>query len=170
MKEDPFALALRERDSRPWVRRALTDKSYKKAVNDTVTENSGNNADLATYGDALLKFAYCSILLDRSNQMSVDKSGYESDRVLVTVVGKHYGIFSRLIYDQKDPNILPDYNWTPNASNEDPKHKHIATAVEAVLGALYQEHGDMAEIIDLARSWKDMIDGAANVRDAVRSA
>ncbi len=151
-----------------WMKRALTDKSYKKVENRNVPGNGTTNADLATYGDALLKFALCSVLLDGSDQLSVSKAHYESDRTLVTVIGKHYDIIQYLQYDRDDKKIARDYNWSPGSGNTDRGHKHIATAVEAVLGAIYKERGDMDEIIGIARSWVCMVDENDRITDAVR--
>lgn len=152
----------------PWMKRALTDRSYKKFVNCNVPDNSMTNSDLATYGDALLKFALCSILLDRPGHMSVSKSHYESDKTLVTVIGKRYRIMDHLLYDRDDRNIASDYNWSPGSGNEDRRHKHIATAVEAVLGAIYKEHGDMDEIISIAEHWVSVVDEEDRITDAIR--
>lgn len=167
-EEDPFSKALSDRDSLQWVGRALTDKSYKKYSNQNVPDNSMTNADLATYGDALLKFVLCGILLGRSEQMSVDKSKYEQDRTLVTVIGKHYRIMDYLKYDRDNNKIAVDYNWAPGSGKKDRSHKHIATAVEAVLGAIYKQHGDMDEIVDIVERWISMVDEENRITDAVR--
>ena len=166
--DDVFSDMLSNGRDLPWMKRALTDRSYKKFVNCNVPDNSMTNSDLATYGDALLKFALCSILLDRPGHMSVSKSHYESDKTLVTVIGKRYRIMDHLLYDRDDRNIASDYNWSPGSGNEDRRHKHIATAVEAVLGAIYKEHGDMDEIISIAEHWVSVVDEEDRITDAIR--
>ena len=49
-------------ESRPTRQRALTASSYKNI--DHSLEDADTNSELATYGDALLKLAFCKILFD----------------------------------------------------------------------------------------------------------
>lgn len=177
MAEDAFAEALENRDGLLWVKRGLTDDSYKKYVNRNVPGHSDDNFNLATFGDSLLKFALTSLLLDCREQLSKARQEYESDMVLVTVIGKHYRIADYMLYDRNDRNIATDYVWSPKepskgkskkSRNDDNSHKHIATAVEGVLGGIYKEHGDLGEILEIVRRWIDMIDSERSISKAVR--
>lgn len=130
-----------------WRTRALTAKSYKnvkKTLKDTQT-----NEELATYGDALLKFALCEILLDDEDPkgLSETKKKYESDRVLVSAVARYYDLIKYLYFDREDCNIPQNYYY------EDDSHKYIATAVEALLGAHYKIYGDFSAIKSIVRGW-----------------
>ena len=169
MAEDAFEAALRNRDSLSYVKRGLTDDSYKKYTNSNVPGHQGDNSDLATLGDSLLKFMLTFILMDREERLSKARQRYETDEVLTKVIGKHYCILDFMLYDRKDPNFPKDYGWAPKGSNmEDRPHKHIATAVEGVLGGIYMQHEDLQEIEGIVRHWKDLIDSENSLDEAVR--
>ena len=112
-----------------------------------------DNTLLATYGDAVLKLAFCEVLFDCEN-LSDKKSIYERDSVLVEIIGKLYGILDFMKMDSNDPKMPKDYLWNPNhknaANKEDTCHKRIATCIEAMIGAIYRIDKDMDEIVDIA--------------------
>lgn len=142
----------------PEMRRALTDDTYKtvwqreRRTAHTLTDKEVNT-ELATFGDAVLKLAIAEMLLDRVENITVVKQKYESDRVLVTVVGRHYDILRHL---RCDPAVTKqDYDYTGDA------HKHIATALEAVLGAIYLTEG-MEAARETVKEWCFLIDRQAN--------
>lgn len=102
----------------------------------------------------MLKLALCEILLDRAEKLSETKSRYERDTALVKV-GEHYQILNYLHYDRYDPHIPQNYavsEW------DDDDHKYIATAVEAVLGAIYKTYRDMRMIVEIVRRWMQWTD------------
>ena len=145
----------------PEMRRALTDDTYKtvwqreKRSARTLADKEVNS-ELATLGDAVLKLAIAEMLLDRVENITVVKQRYESDRVLVTVVGRHYDL---LRYLRCDPAVAKqDYDYTGDG------HKHIATALEAALGAIYLTDG-FAAAREVVKAWCHLIDrqmGGAN--------
>ena len=149
---DKFEAFLKNDRENKWRTRALTDKSFKPIYQKKHKRQLADrqvNTELATYGDAVLKLALCEILLDRTQQLSVTKSLYERDTTLVRI-GEHYGILDYLNFDRSDPNIPQNYGVRPE---DDDDHKFIATAVEALLGAIYKTHGDMREIVSIVRGF-----------------
>lgn len=155
-KEDYFEYCLKHKEEYPLIERALTDTSYsefEKAQKKTITPN---NEILATYGDAVLKLAFCEVLYD-DKELSVHKANYECDKSLV-LIGEKYNILKYMKMNDKENNLPKDYKWSPNKKNEDKSHKHIATCIEAIIGAIYHQNKDMEEIVQIARCWKEYID------------
>ena len=148
--------------------RALTCRSYKKVYQEKYGEqldDKKTNFELATYGDALLSFALCTVLFDKFKQLSKEKENYESDNFLIEKVAEHYDLLDYMNFDRKDDSIIKDYkDYTPKHDNKtnsksknkntDNPTKYIATTVEAVLGALYRDekHG-FDEICELVEEW-----------------
>ena len=160
---DHFENFLKNGGKNAWRKRALTDRSFKpiyQRIYRRPLEDRRVNTELATFGDALLKLALCEILLDRVKKLSVVKSEYERDVALVRI-GEHYRILDYLHYNRQDPNIPQDYDVKPA---DDDDHKFIATAVEALLGAIYKVHRDMREIVLIVRGWMEIIDGEGSAR------
>ena len=93
---DEFQKFLENRDNDELVTKALTDRSYKKVYqkeNHSEMAEDNINAELGTYGDAVLKLALCKILFDsKVKNVSEEKKNYESDKVLVDVVARHYDV------------------------------------------------------------------------------
>ena len=88
-------------------KQALTDTSYKNI--DHSLSDDDTNAELATYGDAILKLALCKIYRDRKNagiefsdNLSKWKEKHESDEVLVRVIAKHFKLLEFLKYDKRE--------------------------------------------------------------------
>jgi len=142
-----------------WHRRALTDESM---MSRTLPE-SDTNATLATYGDALLKFTLCQLLLDQVEELTIEKAKYESDVSLVKLA-KHYDLLDYLIFDRGNPHIPKDYHVLPiehsfshskkeRVRRMNRRRKYIATAMEALLGAMYLDHGDLSEIRTVVTEW-----------------
>lgn len=155
--DDPFLEALKHQNKYRLMRKALTDSSYKNHQQKHGSKVTEDNLTLATYGDAVLKLAFCEILFDEE-KLSVEKSEYESDRSLVTYIGKRYRILDYMKLDSEDSNMPKDYSWKPNDRHEDNPHKRVATCIEAIIGAIYKQDKDMDEIIQIARNWKEYID------------
>lgn len=143
-----------EKGSGVWRLRALTAKSYRNIDRSLMDEDT--NEELATYGDALLKLAYCELLLDKVDHLSVEKAKYENDRVLVRVIARHYDILRYLRYDAKNKSIPSDYDLLKR--EDDDNYKYIATAVEALLGAHYKEYRDYNAVLKMVARFKELID------------
>ena len=159
-RPDPFLRYLQEGDD-PWRTRALTDATCRRDGHRLPIEEV--NTELATYGDALLKFTLCELFLDRVNKLSAVKQNYESDVALVGVA-ERYDLLRYLHFDRSDRRIPQDYSVRPvpldcppdeerRLRSDNEKHKYIATAVEALLGAMYHTHADMDEIRATVRSF-----------------
>lgn len=142
--------------------RALTVKSYRRV--DKTLKDEDVNTELATYGDALLKLAHCELLLDRVKKLSQKKQKYESDRVLIRVVAKHYDLLSYIRYDMSDKRIPVDYNLV--REEDEDNYKYIATTVEALLGAFYMEYRDYDAVLCVVGEWMRLIDVAARRGEA----
>lgn len=162
-KQDRFAEYL-QNGSGKWHTRALTDKSMQGDRDESVT-----NVTLATYGDALLKLALCELLLDRFEELTIEKAKYESDVSLIKVA-EHYGLLNYLNFNRANPRFPQDYDcrkMDPSFSQSkkerirthNRRRKYIATAVEAVLGAMYKDHRDFGEIVEVVRGWMEILDG-----------
>ena len=172
---DLFDKYLAKREESTWVKRALTDRSFKKEYQREKRETlpkDKTNEDLATYGDAVIKLGYLDIMLDKVKQPSQDKQKLESDEFFVTAIAKHYKLLHYIQIDLSDEQIVRDYDYRPKDDSKkkdeskkkvEPKksnarnpHKYIATAVEAMIGAIYIEKGKKLEpIIELLRKWKE---------------
>lgn len=66
-------------------------------------------------------------------------------------------------YDQIDKNIPQDYDYnkpgkTSGKNKKTSSYKYIATAVEAMIGAIYLETNDLDKISELLLKWKEFID------------
>ena len=147
-----------------WRTRALTDRSFDYRVPESQT-----NVTLATYGDALLKFALCEILLDDFEELTVEKAKYESDVSLVRIA-KHYNLIDYLRFDRNDSRYPQDYKTRKvrgqatktqrgNVRAFNHRRKYIATAMEAILGAMYKNHRDFDEIKAVVRTWMQVLNG-----------
>ena len=157
---DLFEAWLNQKEKSKWVNIALTDNSYKNKYS---RENSVKyvgevNKDLATYGDAIIKICYIEILYGNTDKLSVEKSEYESDKYLVEKVAQHYNLLEYMNYDDKDPKNVKDYNYivppnTRGGNRSDSSHKYIATAVEAMIGAIYKSTKDLDAITQLLKEW-----------------
>lgn len=154
--EDLFSEYLNKKESK-WIKRALTDKSFKKKYekeNKTPYPDK-DNSDLATYGDAIMKLGYLEILFDKEEKLTIKKSEYESDEYLVKAVAKHYDLLKFIEKDDNDKNKPNDYNYE-HKKNKNP-HKYIATAVEAMIAAIYIEEGkNLNSIIPLLEQWRKL--------------
>lgn len=159
---DLFEKYLTKIDS-SWVQRALTDKSYKNEYCklNHIEYNEKTNEDLATYGDAVIKLCYLELMLDKEQNLSKEKEKVESDEYLVKVVAKHYDLRKYIKIDSSDSNIKKDYDYinpkkTKGGNKKDSPHKYIATAVEAMIGAIYKEKKDLKRIMKLLDSWRKL--------------
>ena len=166
MEQDFFAAYLQGKmGESAWRTRALRDRSmmFKLGLPECQV-----NHELATYGDAVLKLAYCEILLDAVDDLTIEKSKYESDVALIRVA-KHYDLLQYLEFDRSSTQIPQDYRCKridPSFSQSKRMHirkfnrkrKYIATAIEAVLGAIYKEYRDFGQIVKIVENWKHIIE------------
>ena len=160
---DLFEEYLNKKEESSWVKRALTDNSYKKYYNELNGKEypEKTNKDLATLGDAVIKLCYCDLLFDKENDLTIKKSQIESDKYFVTNVAQHYDLLKDIKTDSKDPQIKRDYNYdkllkTSGGNKKRNPHKYIATAVEAMIGAIYKETNDLEKIKELLETWEKM--------------
>jgi dsRNA-specific ribonuclease len=106
------------------------------------------NTELATYGDALLRFALVSLFLDKVEKLSEHIKQYLTDKFLIECVAEHYRLLDYILYDEDNPLIPAQYVFYKND-----RTKYIATSVEAVLGDIYREGASMEDIRALVESW-----------------
>ena len=161
---DLFEEYLNKKDESIWVKRALTDSSYRKFAQDHKLVKNGKeiavNTDLGTYGDAVIKLCYLEILLDKCEKLTKKKEEYESDEYFVRYVARHYGILKYLKVDSNDQKMPKNYDYekpkkTTGKNKKESKHKYIATAVEAMIGAIFKETNDRKPIIELLKTWME---------------
>ena len=155
--QDKFYEYLRD-ESRPTRQRALTASSYKNI--DHSLEDAYTNSDLATYGDALLKLAFCKILFDEGvSNITVKKQKYEPDKVFVEIIARRYELLNYIRFDKNDDKIPNDYDYKdPPKKGKDSPSKYIATAVEALIAAFYLDNNeDFSGVVEIAKHWIELI-------------
>lgn len=90
--------------------------------------------------------------------MTESKKEYESDKVLVDVIARRYKILNYLRFDKGDDKIPQNYDCKNDDKN---KHKYIATAIEACLGAMYMDENiSWEDIVKIVEEWKCIIDSS----------
>lgn len=154
-EDDLFLDCLERLKDHPLMIRALTDRSRNNYLRKRHLLPVPNNVELATYGDAVLKLAFCDVLYG-VDHLTIEKEKYESDKNYVEVIGKRYDILRRMKYDSED-NYMPK---TYIMHKRDMNHKRIATCVEAIAAAIFMIDRDIDEIIEIARFWKRITDEA----------
>ena len=142
---------------------ALKDSSYRNVIQRERRSPDANgikiNTELATLGDAVLKLALCDILFEKEEALTEAKKKYETDCVLVEVIAKHYDILCKLKFDKADINIPQNYDYENEDNKKNNKHKYIATAIEACLGAIWTEtRYDFQKIRTIVEGWIKLID------------
>ena len=163
--EDKFDKYLKD-GSQPTRQKALTAKSYKNI--DHSLQDKDTNCELATYGDALLKCAFCKILFDDGvENITLKKQNYESDKVLVETIARHYELLKYIHFDESDNNIPRDYDYRESSKKgKDSPSKYIATAVEALVSAIYLDNGeDFGLVVKIAEHWKELIDNSQKTKE-----
>ncbi len=149
---DLFEVWLNKKEDSKWVARALTDSSYKNVNHEL--KDIEINAELATFGDAIIKMCLSELLLDNVKNITEDKKNYESDKFFVEIIAKHYDILKFIDYDINDEKKPKDYIYGDSRKKNNNPHKYIATAVEAMIGAIFKETNDLKPIIELLDSWR----------------
>lgn len=154
--QDKFEEYLKD-EKQPTRQKALTAKSYKKIEHSLKDQDT--NCELATYGDALLKCAFCKILFDNGvENITEEKKTYESDKVLVEKIAQHYKLLEYVRFDKSDENIPIDYDYKkPKKKGKDSPSKYIATAVEALIAAIFLDNKENFNLIcDIAKIWSEL--------------
>lgn len=154
-EDDLFLDCLERLKDHPLMVQALTDRSRNNYLGKRHLPLVPNNVELATYGDAVLKFAFCDVLYG-VDHLTIEKEKYESDKNYVEVIGKRYEILRRMKYDSEDYYMPKTYIM----HKKDMNHKRIATCVEAIAAAIFMIDRDIEEIIEIARFWKRITDEA----------
>lgn len=155
-EDDLFLDCLERLKDHPLMVQALTDRSRNNYLGKHHLPSVPNNVELATYGDAVLKLAFCDVLYDSVDHLTIEKEKYESDKNYVEVIGKRYDILRRMKYDSEDCYMPKTYIM----HKKDINHKRIATCVEAIAAAIFLIDRDIEEIIEIARFWKRITDEA----------
>ncbi len=160
---DLFEEYLNRKETSKWIKRALTDSSFNNYRSSGVRKNNPkydelhkplpDNLDLALLGDAIIKFVYSDILLDTVKQLTEEKKKYESDKVFVEKIAKHYNLINYIDFDKEDSKIPHNYNYEESKGENNNPHKYIATAVEAMIAAIYKETEDLTSIKELLKAW-----------------
>lgn len=166
---DKFEEYLNEKENK-YIKLALTDTTAvtlnknginKKNEKFEDVNSQESNKQLSTLGDSIIKFYLCSYFYWKAENISEKKKYYETDEFLVSVIAKHYNLLNKLDYDStKKPN---DYNYikcgkTSTGKNKKSHndHKFIASAVEAMIGAIYLINKDddwFKEISIILKGW-----------------
>lgn len=167
---DKFEEYLNKKENEYNIKLALTDTTAvtlnknginKKNEKFEDVNSQESNKQLSTLGDSIIKFYLCSYFYEKAENISEKKKYYETDEFLVSVIAKHYNLLNKLDYDStKKPN---DYNYikcgkTSTGKNKKSHndHKFIATAVEAMIGAIYWINKDgnwFDEISTILKEW-----------------
>lgn len=163
---DLFEKYFKKKKTSEFVKRALRAESYKNV--DHELKNKDVATDLATLGDAIIKLCYTKYFLDKVEQLSKEVEKYVTDERFVTVIAKHYDLLKYIHYDQIDKNIPQDYDYnkpgkTSGKNKKTSSYKYIATAVEAMIGAIYLETQKtqtetkaLDKISELLLQWKEL--------------
>ena len=155
--QDKFDEYLKDKE-KPTRLKALTAKSYRNLNH--ALEDSDTNSTLATYGDAILKLAYCKILFDEGEtKITERKQALESDKNLVEVIAKRYDLLNYIKFDNNDTKIPQDYKYQKPQKGKDSPSKYIATAVEALIAAIYLDNDeDLDLVVDIVKDWRELIE------------
>lgn len=157
MAKDLFESYLKLQEN-PLIQAALTDASFRCEYQRTTKciYTGATNAGLATLGDALLKAALCEILFSEGEHRLSACTAYLTNQVLVEKIGAHYDIVRYLRYDQRNP-YREETSWYQERYPQF-HPKWIATAVEAVLGAIFLISGRRSSVLSVVRIWMKIID------------
>ena len=110
--DDLFGKWLNNKESK-LIKIALTDKSYKnyfQRKNKTEYSDEINN-DLSTLGDAVISLCYIDLLYGSCKELSEERKKYVTDKVLVSVIAKYYGLVRKIKKDDNDSNMPKDYEY-----------------------------------------------------------
>ncbi len=148
---DLFEKWLRRENKSRWVKRALTDPSYKNVVTKPL-DDKNTNAELATLGDAVIKLCLSDLMFGKVPNITEGRKYFESDDYLTRKVAKHYELIDYIRFNRNDAQRPQDYGESLSGKLPE-RYKYIATAVEAMVGAIYKETGRLKPIIKLVDVW-----------------
>ena len=172
---DLFEEYLNKNETSKWVKRALTDKSYKDIYREEKhkeLDDNKTNYELSTYGDSILKMCLMSILMEKGTKKPTEqKKKYESDRSLVLYIAQNYHLLDFIFFNKKnkiesyeyDDNYKLDEEGNKKKGNNNNHLKYIATCVEAMIAAIYIEESKISidnainKLITLFKMWIDCI-------------
>jgi dsRNA-specific ribonuclease len=151
---DLFEDWLTQKNQAELIQRALTDSSYINRLQREKKSPTKVNKELATLGDSILKFGLSIIFFDNCKNITEKKKKYEEDEFLVSVIARKYDLLKYIYLDDQNYEIPQDYNFLKHQKRgKKSPHKFIATAVEAMIGAIYLETKDLEAVIKLIESW-----------------
>lgn len=160
MSEDPLTSYIKNGSERCQL--ALTDRSYRTKHQRESKDNAmvQINFELGTLGDAVLRLALTQILYHEGREKLIEeRARYESDRVLVERVAPYYRLRDVLRYDDTNKDKMHGYDYFEYSGDGDHPQKFLATAMEALLGAYFLDHGEsVSEVIPIVRNWMSVID------------
>lgn len=139
----------------PLIKQALTDRSCKK-----VNQEALINQNLGTLGDSILKFILSLKYYEDEVKLTERISKYLTDANLVKKIGKYYHIIQYIKKDQTDKKLPDDYLYkkATRSKSKNCPHKYIATAIEAMIGAIYEINKDLEEIKSIINDWITITD------------
>ena len=122
-----------------YIKIALTDSSYKNYCEKHNLSFCDDNKNLATLGDAIIKFVYAKMLYNecKNKKYSKEIEKYITDEKLVRIASK-YDLIQYIDLDEDDDKIRKDYDYVPKKGKS--PHKYIETAVEAMVAAIYNNN------------------------------
>ncbi|VEU83251.1 ribonuclease III domain-containing protein [Acholeplasma hippikon] len=130
----------------------LNNEYIKLALNPSINKN------LATLGDSVLKLALADLLYGKVKYLSEHIKFYNTDRTLVEDIGKHYQILNYIRKEELE-EVHHDYAYIKKGKNKSNPKKYIATAIEALLGAIYLINNQtMDEVKAVILHFKKIID------------
>ena len=170
MSEDPLMayiekrsehcqLALTDRSYRPKYQKMMREKNKGKPKGKQSNEPIPINFELGTLGDAVLRLSLTLMFYENGDELiSKKRARYESDKVLITKVAPYYNLRDVLRFDDEDPNKQHGYDYWEYTGDGDHPQKYLATAMEALLGAYYLDHGkDLDKIRPVVKKWIEII-------------
>lgn len=136
-----------------YIKIALTDSSYKNYCEKHNLSFCDDNKNLATLGDAIIKFVYAKMLYNecKNKKYSKEIEKYITDEKLVRIASK-YDLIQYIDLDEDDDKIRKDYDYVPKKGKS--PHKYIATTVETMVAAIY--NNNLEEIEKILDNWKDL--------------
>lgn len=139
----------------PLIQQALTDRSSKNKDQKILI-----NQNLGTLGDSILKFILSLKYYEDEGKLTERISKYLTDANLVKKVGKYYDIVQYIKKDELDIKLPNDYLYkkAKRSKSKNCPHKYIATAIEAMIGAIYEINKDLEEIKSIINDWIIIID------------
>lgn len=158
--KDLFQYYLDKKEEIEVIKRALTDTSYKNKEQGQKDELK-TNEELGTLGDSIIKFCLSEILFDEGcENITLEKEKYENDKVLVEKIAKYYKLLDYIRFDCDDNKMPQNYVYSHDENRS--SHKYIATAVEAMIAAIYVKTRNLEEIKELILEWRTLIQNSPN--------